>query len=331
MSGHTHALPGSATLAENAAATRRATLYSVVTAAILILLKAGAWRLSGSIALLSSLADSGLDLVASMITFWAVRYAVVAPDAEHAFGHGKAEAFSSLIQAALVFASAALVSQEAIQRLLHPTEVQAGVAATAVMAASVVLTGLLVMVQTRALRTTRSVAVAGDRAHYFADLGGNLVGLGGIAAAFFLHIQWLDAAAGLVIVAWLVWGAIGVFREASDQLMDKGLEPAALDRIRELASADPTILGVHQLRTRVSGPYVLVQLHMDLDPRLTLEEAHVVMVAAEDRIHAEFPAADILIHPDPRGRAGRHGGPFAEADADHDHSTEEASKGTPVH
>jgi cation diffusion facilitator family transporter len=330
MAGHAHALPGSATLAVSAAATRRATLYSVATATVLIALKLMAWWLSGSIALLSSLADSGLDLVASAISFGAVRYAVVAPDAEHAFGHGKAEAFASLVQAALVFASAALVGQEAIGRLLHPQAVAYGGIAVGVMAASLLLTGLLVMAQTRILKTTRSVAVAGDRAHYAADFGGNLVGLLGVGAAAFLHVLWVDAAAGLVIVAWLVWGAVGVFREASDQLMDKGLEPDACARIAGLAADDARILGVHDLRTRISGPYVMVQLHMDLDPRLTLEEAHEIMIAAEDRIHAAFPAADVLIHPDPRGRAGPHGGPFAEAGHDHDPAPRGAPSGTPV-
>jgi cation diffusion facilitator family transporter len=331
MAGHDHPLPGSATLADSAAATRRATLYSVGVAAVLILLKLFAWRASGSVAMLSSLADSGLDLVASVITFWAVRYAVVAPDAEHAFGHGKAEAFSSLVQAALVFASAALVGREAIERLLHPpAAIENGAIATAVMAGSVVLTGLLVALQTAALKTTRSVAVAGDRAHYLADLGGNLVGLLGVAAAAFLHILWLDAIAGLVIVLWLVWGAIGVFREAADQLMDKGLASEACARIRDLAEQDPKILGVHELRTRVAGPYVLVQMHADLDPTLTLEQAHEIMVAAEARIHAEFPAADILMHPDPRGRAGRHGGPFGEHDHEHDHDSDGALEGTPA-
>jgi ferrous-iron efflux pump FieF len=323
MAGHGHALPGSAPLAESAAATRRATLYSVATATVLIAAKLLAWRVSGSVALLSSLADSGLDLIASLITFFAVRYAVVAPDAEHAFGHGKAEAFASLVQAALVFASAALVGQEAIQRLLHPQPVEHGLVATVVMAGSVVLTALLVIAQTRILRRTGSIAVSGDRAHYFADLGGNLVGLIGVGVAAYvvvpgLDLSWADAAAGLVITAWLVWGAIGVFREASDQLMDKGLEPEAIEQIRRLAGDDPRILGVHELRTRVSGPYLMVQLHMDLDPRLTLEEAHVIIVAAEARIHEAFPAADILIHPDPRGRAGPHGGPFGESAHDHD-------------
>src|SRR4051812_13262941 len=108
------------TPAESAALTRRVTLFSVSTAAILVTLKLGAWWASGSVALLASMADSGLDLIASLGTFFAVRYAVAPPDQEHRFGHGKAEAFASLMQAGLVFASAALIAREAIGDLFGP-------------------------------------------------------------------------------------------------------------------------------------------------------------------------------------------------------------------
>jgi cation diffusion facilitator family transporter len=317
MTAHAHATPGTTAPSEAAAATRRATTLSVATALILIVVKAAAWRASDSVALLSSLADSGLDLLASLFTFWAVRYAVVPPDAEHRFGHGKAEAFASLVQAGLVFASAALVGREAAVRLLHPEPVHNGLWAIGVMLVSIALTSLLVVAQTRALKTTGSVAVSGDRAHYFADLASNLAALVGIAGASLFGLEILDPIAGLLVALWLVWGAIGVLRQASDHLMDKGLPTEARARIVKLATADPRITGVHQLRTRVSGPYVMVQMHADLDPSLTLETAHHIMVEAENRILAEFPAADILIHPDPRGRAEPHGGAFSETAAAH--------------
>ena len=298
--------PGTVDPAAAAAVTRRITLMSVAVAAVLILIKAAAWAASGSVALLSSLADSCLDLVASLITFWAVRYAAAPPDAEHRFGHGKAEAVASLVQAALVFASAALVGREAVQRLLQPAAVQHGGWAVAVMAASILLTGLLVTAQTRALRQTGSVAVEADRFHYFADLSANAVALAGIAGAAWLGLPLLDAAAGLIVCAWLLWGAFGVLRSAADHLLDKGLDARQRARIAALAADDPDVHGVHQLRTRVSGPVVMIQMHMDLDPSLPLERAHAIMVRA-----------DILIHPDPRGRAEPHGGAFAETSAAH--------------
>src|SRR3989338_9258012 len=115
----------SAASPEVRAATRRVALLSVATATILIVVKAIAWAASGSVAILASLSDSALDLVASLITVYAVRYAAEPPDAEHRFGHGKAEAFSSLMQGGLVFASAALIGQEAIRHLFEPHPLEA--------------------------------------------------------------------------------------------------------------------------------------------------------------------------------------------------------------
>ena len=165
----------------SASLTRGITLMSVGVAALLVTVKAFAWMASGSVALLASLADSTLDLVASTITFFAVRYAAVPPDDDHRFGHGKAEAFASLLQAGLVFASAALIGQEAIRSLLNPEPIVAEGWALAVMIFSIVMTFALITAQTWVLKRTRSVAVSGDRAHYASDLFSNLAALAGIA------------------------------------------------------------------------------------------------------------------------------------------------------
>ena len=300
--------------AETAALTRRVTLMSVSVAAILVTLKAAAWTASGSVALLASLADSGLDLVASLATFFAVRYAAAPPDATHRYGHGKAEAFASLIQGGLVFASGALIAREAIGDLLTPHPLQQEGWAVAVMAISTVLTAALIVAQTRVLRRTVSVAVSGDRAHYLSDVASNLVALVGIAAAAWLGLGGLDAAAALVVAALLVWGAVGVFRDASNQLLDRELPEADRVEIVKLVMADKRLSDVHQLRTRAAGPYVHMQMHVDLDPELSLEVAHEVIVQAEKRLIGAFPSADIIIHADPRGRAEPHGGAFAEAE-----------------
>src|ERR1700744_6226915 len=114
------------TAQQSAALTRRVTLYSVATAALLVAIKIAAWLASGSLALLASPADSGLDLLASLTTFYAVRFAVTPPDAEHRYGHGKAEGFAALVQAGLVFASAAPIAQQAVSDLMHPKPIQDG-------------------------------------------------------------------------------------------------------------------------------------------------------------------------------------------------------------
>jgi cation diffusion facilitator family transporter len=293
-------------------ATRNVALLSVATATVLIIVKAIAWQASDSVAILASLSDSALDLVASLVTLFAVRYAAAPPDAEHRFGPGKAEAFSSLVQGGLVFASGALIGREALHAFLNPRPVEHGLAGVIVMIISIVLTLGLITAQTRVLKASGSIAIAGDRAHYAADLGSNAVALIGVGAASWLGLSWLDAAAGLVVALWLIWGAIGVFRDASGQLMDTELPEEDRAKILALATADPRILGIHQLRTRASGPYVHMQIHADLAADISLAEAHTIMVEAENRLLEAFPAADILIHPDPRGKAEPHGGLFAQ-------------------
>lgn len=292
--------------------TRGVTLLSVGVAALLVTVKTIAWVSSGSVAMLASLADSALDLLASTITFFAVRYAAAPPDDEHRFGHGKAEAFASLMQAGLVFASAALVGQEAIRSLLNPAPLESSGWAIGVMVFSIAMTFLLISAQSWVLRRTQSVAVSGDRAHYASDLASNLAALAGIAASAWFGLREMDGAAALVVAALLLWGAISVFREAAVQLMDQELPAEDRARIIDLVTEDPRLTDVHQLRTRASGPYVHMQMHVDLDPLLTLEDAHRVIVEAERRLLAAFPMADILIHPDPRGLAEPHGGAFAE-------------------
>jgi ferrous-iron efflux pump FieF len=291
---------------ESSRITRRITWASIAVASILVVIKGFVWLESGSVALLASLADSALDLAASLATFFAVRYAAAPPDREHRYGHGKAEAFASLVQAGLVFASAALVGREAIARLIHPAPLHAQGWAMGAMAASIVLTSLLVVAQGRVLKGVNSVAVAGDRAHYAADLASNIAALIGIAAAALTGQTWIDAAAGLVVALWLVWGAVGVFRHSSLELMDHELSDEARQLIRQTAEADPRIRNIHQLRTRASGPLIHIQFHVGLAPTISLKEAHDVIVAAEERLLAAFPAADIIIHPDPDGHDDDH-------------------------
>lgn len=300
-------------VADTAALTRRITLASTGVALVLVIIKAAAWWASGSVALLASATDSGLDLLASLVTFFAVRYAATPPDAEHRFGHGKAEAFASLMQGGLVFASAALIGREAVAGLIDPQPIDNGAWGVAVMAISIVLTGALIYGQSLVLKRASSVAVAGDRAHYASDLASNLAALAGIAVAAVSGVHRADALAGLVVAALLVWTAIGVFRDATSQLMDRELPDEEREQIVAIARRDPAVRGVHSLRTRASGPSIYIELQIELDPDQTLEEAHRKIIACEDRLLAEFPAADIVIHADPKDRAAPHASVFAAA------------------
>lgn len=283
------------------AAARRITTLSVGTAVVLIVIKAFALGASGSVSILASLADSSLDLIASLATFFAVRWAAAPPDEEHRYGHGKAEALAALVQAGLVFASAAFIGWEAVQRIVDPRPVTAGGWAVAVVVVSIAVTAGLVWMQTRAMKRTGSLAVAGDRAHYAADLAASVVVLIGVISGAFLKAPGLDAAAGLVVAVWLFWGAVGLLRDSADHLLDHAAPDADRAAIVAAVLEDPAITGVHQLRTRLAGQVLMIQMHVDLDPALTLEAAHALVVGAEQRVLRAFPHADILIHPDPRG------------------------------
>ena len=297
------------------AATRRITTLSVGTATILIVMKAFALGASGSVSILATLADSSLDLIASLATFFAVRWAAAPPDEEHRYGHGKAEALAALVQAGLVFASAAFIGWEAVQRIFDPRPVTAGGWAVGVVVVSIAVTLWLVWMQTQAMKKTKSLAVAGDRAHYAADLAANVVVLIGVISGAFLQAPGLDAAAGLVVTVWLFWGAVSILRDAADHLLDRAAPDADRAAVVAAVLADPRIGGVHQLRTRMAGQVLMVQMHVDLEPGLTLEAAHAIVVEAEQRIEAAFPHADILIHADPRGAVGPHEARLAEATA----------------
>lgn len=299
--------PNLASTADHTRLTTRAAGASVAVAVTLIALKTWAWWISGSVAMLASLADSALDLAASGITFYAVRYAAAPPDRDHRFGHGKAEAFAGLLQGGLVGISGVLIAVQALPRFATPTPVTHSVESLVVMVISIALTIALVAYQTRAVRQTGSVATQADRLHYVGDIAANAAVIVGIFAGAYLGVTWADPLAAIVVAALLVFGSLKVAREAADHLLDREVPDDVRARIRALAENDKRILHVHELRTRTSGPYLHVQFHAELNPDLTLEQAHKIVVAAEERIRAEFPTADIIIHPDPEGRAEPHG------------------------
>jgi cation diffusion facilitator family transporter len=287
------------------ASTRAVTRLAVGVALVLIVLKAFALGASGSVSILATLADSTLDLVASLGVFFAVRWVALPGDeGQDDGGQARGEALAALVQAGLVFAAALFVGWEAVQRIFDPRPITSGYWSVLVVLISIALTGWLVWMQGRAIRRSGSVAVKADRSHYTADLGANVVVLIGVISGAWLSAPGLDAAAGLVIAVWLFWGGLTLLRTAADHLADKALPEADRAAITTAVLADPRISGVRQLRARLAGRTVMIRMRVELDPTLTLDAAHAIVAAAETRLLTGFPSADILIHPDPRGRTG---------------------------
>ena len=301
-------------MTEKARLTVNAALASVAAAMFLLLLKsAAAWE-TGSVAMLGSLADTALDLLASLVTLYGVRVAATPADHDHRFGHGKAEALAALFQVALITASAVAIGWRAVVRLTEdqPTsDVELGVGVSLI---AIAVTFALLTYQRRIIAQTGSVAIRADNIHYQSDLLLNLA----VAAALLIDqvagFTGADPAFGIAIALWLAWGAFKASSQAIDQLMDKEWPEEKRRRFLDAAAHHPQLKGIHDFRTRRSGSRDFAQFHMYVDSGMTVAAAHDVMDAVEARILKEFPDVEILIHLDPEGHVDHPDNPLVEAD-----------------
>lgn len=286
------------TPAEHQRLLRLATRASLAVASILVLSKALAWWLSGSVSLLAGLTDSALDAVASFLNLLAVHYALRPADDDHRFGHGKAEALAGMAQALFIGVSAVLIGVQAVERLQTPQPLGDTTVGIAVMLLSLVLTIALLALQHKVIRLTGSTAVRADSLHYRSDLLLN----GSILLALLLtQFGWsqLDALFGLGIAFYILWSALQIARESTAILMDKALPGEVGEQMAALVLAIPGVKGVHDLSTRVSGNQWFVQLHLELPGELALHEAHGLCVEASKVIRQRYPQADVMVHADP--------------------------------
>ena len=278
-----------------------AAIASVGVAATLICAKLAIWIVTGSVAVLGTLIDSGLDAIASIVTFLSVRQAAQPPDHAHRYGHGKAEAIGALIQAGFVLGSAFFLANEAVRRLVSPQPVTQGGVAVAVLLLAILLTMALIGFQRLVVRRTGSIAILADSLHYRSDLFTNLAVIAAMILVEATGWPVVDPLVGLGIVGLLLYSAVGVARRALDMLMDRELSAETRARIRRLALGHPKAHDVHDLRTRQAGSDVFIELHLELDGDLDLEQAHAITDEVEARIRAAFPEADILVHQEPAG------------------------------
>jgi ferrous-iron efflux pump FieF len=303
-------------LAASGALNRRAALASVGVALILALLKAYAVWQTGSIAMLGSLADTGLDLVASIVTLFAVQVSAQPADNEHRFGHGKAEALAALFQVSLISIAALGIMIRSVERFSGAGEPSAIGYGIGVSLFAMALTVLLVWYQARIVRATGSIAISADNLHYRSDLALNAAVIGALLLEAMLHLHGADALFGLAIGVWLAWNGWKTAAHAIDQLMDKEWPVEKRARFLAVAARHPALAGIHDLRTRTSGSHDFVQFHIWVDPAMTIAKVHEVMDEVEAALLAEFPGLELLIHPDPEGHVDLHdsiGGRDAQA------------------
>ncbi|MEK6541259.1 MAG: cation diffusion facilitator family transporter [Pseudomonadota bacterium] len=281
--------------------TAKAAMASVAMAMMLVGIKGWAAWATGSTAMLGSLADTALDLVASIITLIGVRLAAQPADDQHRFGHGKAEAVVALIQVILISISALGIGWRAIDRFRSGDIAAAPEAGIAVSIIAITATLALLAYQRVVIRRTRSVAIKADHLHYQSDLALNGAVIVALILEGYLGLHGADPAFGLLIALWLLYGAWRTTSDVLDQLMDKEWPAERKLAFMDVALRHPEARGIHDLRTRTSGAHDFVQFHLWVRPDMSVTEAHGVMDRIEADLAVDFPGVEILIHPDPEG------------------------------
>ena len=280
---------------------RWATYASVSVATVLVISKFAAWLLTDSVSLLSTLIDSLLDAAASLINLLAVHHALQPADREHRFGHGKAEPLASLAQGAFIFGSAVFLLIQAGERLIHPKALVNTEIGYGVMLFSIVLTVALVIFQRYVVRRSGSLAISADSLHYQTDVLIN----GSVILSLFLasEMRWpvADPLFAVGIAAYIMRTAWKIGHGAFNILMDHELPDEDRNQIIEIALAHEGVRGLHDLRTRSSGIHVFIQMHLEMDGKISLNEAHVIADAVELDLLRVFPNAEVIVHEDPEG------------------------------
>jgi ferrous-iron efflux pump FieF len=291
--------------AEHSAHSTRAALASVGVATVLLVAKAWAAYQTGSTAMLGSLADTALDVIASLTTLVGVRIAAMPADYDHRFGHGKAEALVALAQVVLISVSAIGIAVRAADRLINGARTQAMGDGIAVSLLAIALTFVLLWYQRRVIARTGSVAIKTDNVHYKSDLMLNGSVIVALVLEQALHLAGADALFGIGIALWLMWGAFRASREAVAQLMDQEWPEEERHQFLAAATSYPELQGLHDLRTRKSGTLRFVQFHVWVPADWTVQEAHDRLDAVEEELQERFPGTEILIHVDPEGQTDR--------------------------
>ena len=292
-------------MSERATLTTNAALASIAMAVMLIALKTWAAIQTSSMAMLGSLADSGLDLVASVVVLLGVRVAAQPADTDHRFGHGKAEALAALVQIILISLSALFIGFRSVERLLSGARTSDAELGIGVSLVAIVFTFALITYQRIVVRRTGSIAIATDRLHYASDLLLN----GSVIAALVLDqlagLAGADAAFGLLIALWLLSGAWRSSSKALDQLMDREWPDGLRESFLAATKDYPELAGLHDLRTRTSGTHHFAQFHVWVPGGWTVREAHDRLDRIEEELQKRFPGTEILIHVDPEGQIDR--------------------------
>lgn len=281
--------------------TRRTALLSIAAAIVTLLLKFGAYFLTGSVGLLSDAIESFVNLAAALIAFTAITIAHRPPDDNHAYGHDKAEYFSSGAEGALILIAAGAIIFSAVSRLLHPAPLDnLGIGAAIALAASAINFGVS-RIMLRVAHQEDSIALEADAKHLMTDVWTSIGVVAGILIAGFTGWQMLDPLIAIGVGLNIVWMGVELLRRSTSGLMDAALPS---DEVAVIQAAIGGVAGpdvpYHALRTRKSGSRRFIDFHLLLPGKTTVQTSHDLVSQIEAAIEQELPNTYVTIHVEPR-------------------------------
>ncbi|HJJ48523.1 MAG TPA: cation diffusion facilitator family transporter [Methanocorpusculum sp.] len=286
---------------ENRAKKNVATL-SICSNAFLTAGKLIAGILSGSVSIISEAIHSGLDLLASLIAFFSVRKSSLPPDKDHAFGHGKYEDASGIIEAVLIVAAGGIIIWEAISHLLNPSALDFATLyiGMIVMGVSAALNFVVSTCLMRVAKRTHSVALESDAWHLRTDVITSAGVFLGVILIWFTGLTWIDSAVAIVLALFIIYEGVSIIRRTFRDLMDASLTKDEIAKIDEIITRHANeYTEYHGLKTRRAGPDTFVEFHLTIPYRCTLVNAHVLTDHIEDEIRSEIRRCTVIIHFEP--------------------------------
>ena len=284
---------------ESNALKQRTAWLSILSNTVLVILKLAVGLYAGTVSLISEAAHSAVDLVAALIAFYAVKKAVQPPDKEHAYGHGKFENLSSAVEALLIVVAAVWIIYESIQKFSHQMQPEFLEYGIVIMLVSILVNYYVSGRLMKVAKLTQSQALEADGLHLRADIWTSVGVLVGLAAIKLTGWVWLDPLIAIVVACIIFKAGYSMTIESARELTDMSLPPEDEETIEAIIRRHRLVIGFHQLRTRRSGAYRLIDMHILLDRNMHLSQVHDICDQLERQIKEAFGMCDVIIHAEP--------------------------------
>lgn len=283
---------------------------SVIVAVAVLALKAAAWWLTGSVALLADALESVVNVAAAAAALLAVRYSALPADANHPYGHAKAEYFSAVLEGALIIVAALVILNEAWGAFLAPRAPEQAAVGLAISAVASAANAAWAMLLTRRGRALKSPALLADARHLWADVITSAGVIAGVALVTLTGILWLDPLLAALTAANILFSGFRLLRESVGGLMDEAVPPATMERIRRIVAKEAAgAIEAHDLRSRHAGRFTFLEFHLVVPGAMSVREAHDICDRIEAALKAELDSAIITIHVEPEAKAKHEGVP----------------------